>query len=249
MCTRRAPIPVSDDGRVRGTWARAGALVVVLAVASVLALTVDLPDVATVRGWVDRTGAPGLVLLTAGVGLALLAPVPRTALSLLLGVVLGFWQAVAVAVVGATLGGLGAFGLARWLGRDAVTRLAGRRLAEVDRRLVGHGFGALLLVRVSPVPFMPVSYAAGLTAMRPVPYTAATALGVVPGSALQVAVGASAGGLPDWVTSPGGLVVEAAVALVLAAGGVLWWRRSQRLRERSATEGGSRSPDDRGWTA
>ena len=206
---------------------RAGVLVVLLAAAGIVALTVDLPDVATVRGWVDRSGVAGLVLLTLGVGVALLAPVPRTALSLLVGVVLGFWGGFVVAVVGAVLGGLGAFGLARWLGRDAVARLAGRRLAEVDRRLVGHGLGALLLVRISPVPFMPVSYAAGLTAVPLAPYTAATALGVVPGSALQVAVGASVGGLPAWVTSPGGLVVEGALVVLVLAGGVLWWRRTR----------------------
>ena len=206
---------------------RAGALVVLLAAAGVVALTVDLPDVATVRGWIDRSGLLGLVLLTLGVGVALLAPVPRTALSLLVGVVLGFWGGFVAAVVGATLGALGAFGLARWLGRDAVTRLAGRRLEQVDRRLVGHGFGPLLLVRVSPIPFMPVSYAAGLTAMRWAPYTAATVLGVIPGSALQVAVGASVGGLPGWVTSPGGLILEGAVVLLLVAAGVLWWRRTR----------------------
>ncbi len=218
---------MGNDGTVRGTWVRAGVLVALLAAAGVVALTVDLPDVGTVRGWVDRSGLAGLVLLTSGVGVALLAPVPRTALSLLLGVVLGFWGGFAAAVVGGALGGLGAFGLARWLGRDAVTKLAGRRLAEVDRRLVGHGFGPMLLVRISPIPFMPVSYAAGLTAMRLAPYTAATVLGIVPGSALQVAVGASVGGLPEWVTSPGGLVVEGAVVLLLVAGGVLWWRRTR----------------------
>ncbi|MGY1716393.1 TVP38/TMEM64 family protein [Geodermatophilus sp. SYSU D01106] len=107
------------------------------------------------------------------------------------------------AVVGGTLGGFGAYGLARWLCRGAVTKLAGRRLAEVDRRLVGHGFGPLLLVRIPPVPFMPVSYAAGLTAMRLAPYTAATVLGIVPGSALQVAIGASVGGMPEWIMFTG----------------------------------------------
>ena len=218
---------MDDDGAVRGTWLRAGALVAVLAGAGVLVLVLDLPDVDAVRGWVERTGALGPVLLTFGVALALVGPVPRTALSLLLGVVLGFWGGFAVAVAGGTLGGLAAFGLARWLGRDAVTRLAGRRLAAVDRRLDGHGFGTVLVVRISPVPFMPVSYAAGLTGIRLLPYTAATALGVVPGSALQVAVGASAGGLPDWLTSPAGLVGEGLVALLLVAGVVLWWRRTR----------------------
>lgn len=204
-------------------------LVALLVVAVVAALTVDLPDVATLRSQLDRSGVTGLVLLTLGVGAALLAPVPRTATSLLLGYVLGFWSGFVVSVVGSTLGAAVAFGLARWLGRDAVVRLAGRRLAAVDRRLAGRGFGALVLVRMAPVPFMPVSYAAGLTAVPPATYTAATALGVIPGSALQVAAGASVGGLPDWATSPVGLLVEGAVVALLVVGGAVWWRQ-RRLR-------------------
>ncbi len=213
---------------------RAACLLAVLAAATVAALTLDLPDVDAVRRWVGGAGVPGLLLLTAGVGVALVGPVPRTALSVLLGVVLGFWTGLAVAVAGGVLGGLLAFGLSRWLGREAATRLAGRRLAEVDRRLAVHGFGALLLVRLSPVPFMPVSHAAGLTGMRLVPYLGATALGIVPGSVLQVAVGASVGWLPEWTTSSGGLLVEGAVAVVLvAAAAALWWRASRRVRSGS----------------
>ncbi len=204
-------------------------LVALLVVAVVAALTVDLPDVATLRSQLDRSGVTGLVLLTLGVGAALLAPVPRTATSLLLGYVLGFWSGFVVSVVGSTLGAAVAFGLARWLGRDAVVRLAGRRLAAVDRRLAGRGFGALVLLRMAPVPFMPVSYAAGLTAVPPATYTAATALGVIPGSALQVAAGASVGGLPHWATSPVGLLVEGAVVALLVVGGAVWWRQ-RRLR-------------------
>ncbi len=228
---------VRDHGRVRATWVRAGALVVVLAVAVVVALTVDLPDVAAVRGWLDRAGALGLVLLTVGVGLALVGPVPRTALSVLLGVVLGFWGGLAVALAGGLLGGLAAFGLSRALGRDAITRLAGPRLASVDRVLADRGFGAVLAARLVPVvPFSVASHAAGLSAVPLAPYTAATALGLLPSTVLQVGVGAAVPGLTEWAARAGSPVAVAAVSVAVAGvAGLLWWRRSRRVHSETST--------------
>ncbi|SFP13502.1 Uncharacterized membrane protein YdjX, TVP38/TMEM64 family, SNARE-associated domain [Geodermatophilus dictyosporus] len=218
-------------GRVARAGVRAAVLAALVVTAVVVVLVVDLPSADAVRDRVEGTGAVGLALVTLGVALALLGPVPRTALSLLLGAVLGFWAGVVASVVGAVLGGLAAFGLSRVLGREAVTRLAGPRVVAVDRALTGRGFVPLLVARVMPVPFSLTSYAAGLTGVPLGTYTAATALGVVPGSVLQVAVGASAGPLLGWATSPGGLLVEGVVVLLLVAGGVVWWRRR---RSRSA---------------
>ncbi len=216
--------------RVRTTWVRAGALVVVLAVGTVMALTVDVPDVATVRGWIDRTGTLGLLLLTAGVGLALVGPVPRTALSVLLGVVLGFWGGLAVALAGGMLGGLAAFALSRTLGRDAVARLEGPRLAAVDRVLADRGFGAVLAGRLLPVvPFSVLSHAAGLSAVPLGSYTAATALGLLPSTVLQVGVGASVPELSAWAARAGSPAVAAVTVAVLLGAGALLWRRRARL--------------------
>jgi uncharacterized membrane protein YdjX (TVP38/TMEM64 family) len=221
--------------RVRTTWVRAGALVVVLAVGTVMALTVDVPDVATVRGWIDRTGTLGLLLLTAGVGLALVGPVPRTALSVLLGVVLGFWGGLAVALAGGMLGGLAAFALSRTLGRDAVARLEGPRLAAVDRVLADRGFGAVLAGRLLPVvPFSVLSHAAGLSAVPLGSYTAATALGLLPSTVLQVGVGASVPELTAWAARAGSPVVAAVAAVLVVGAAVLLWRR----RARSETTSG-----------
>ncbi len=211
---------------MRAKWVRAGALVAVLAVAAVLALTVDLPDVAAVRGWVGRAGVPGLVLLAVGVGLALVGPVPRTALSVLLGIVLGFWAGLAVALAGGMLGGLIAFTLSRALGRDAVTRLAGARLTAVDRLLASRGFGAVLAARLMPVvPFSVVSHAAGLSAVPLLPYAAATALGLLPSTVLQVGLGGSVPGLTEWATRVGSPVGAALVSAVVASAVLLWQRR------------------------
>ncbi|MGY1670984.1 TVP38/TMEM64 family protein [Geodermatophilus sp. SYSU D00710] len=212
---------------MRGTWVRAGALILVLAVATLAALTLDLPDVAAVRGWVERAGTPGLVLLTLAKGLVVVGPVPRSALCFLLGVVLGFPAGLAVCLAGGVLGALLAFGLSRTLGRNAVVRLAGPRLTAVDRALSSRAFAAVFIARVLPfAPFSAVNHAAGLSAVPFRPFLAATVLGLVPGTVLQVGAGASVPQLREWAARAGSPAVVAVVsAVVVGAAVVLVWRR------------------------
>ncbi|CCG02880.1 hypothetical protein [Blastococcus saxobsidens] len=66
---------------------RAAALVAVLLAGAVLALTVDLPSGAQVRTWLDGRGPEGWLLLVAVLAVVLVAPVPRSVLSVLGGVV------------------------------------------------------------------------------------------------------------------------------------------------------------------
>jgi uncharacterized membrane protein YdjX (TVP38/TMEM64 family) len=207
------------------TWVRATALGLLLAVGAVLVLTVDLPSVGAVRNWVEGAGGAAWAAMVVGLALLLLAPVPRSALSVLLGVVAGFGPGLAVALAGGLLGGLAAFGLSRFLGRPAVTRLAGRRLERMDQLVVDRGFWALLAGRLIPVvPFVVLSYGAGLTAVRLTPYAFSTAIGLIPSTAVQVGIGASAEVLATWATA---FTVVPVVAVVLAAAGLgaLAWRR------------------------
>jgi uncharacterized membrane protein YdjX (TVP38/TMEM64 family) len=212
---------------VPGTWIRAGVLLAVLAVATAAALTVDLPDVATVRRWVAGAGPAGLVLLALAKGIALVGPVPRTALCVLLGVVLGFRTGLVVSLVGGMVGALAAFGLSRTLGRDTAVRLAGPRLAAVDRALAGRGFWAVLVARVLPVaPFAVLSHAAGLSAVPLRAYAAGTAVGLLPATVLQVGVGASVPGLTAWAVRIGSPLGAVAAGVVVGAAVLLWWRRT-----------------------
>ncbi|SNR66437.1 TVP38/TMEM64 family protein [Blastococcus mobilis] len=216
---------------VDSAWVRAAVLGLVLAVGGVLALTVDLPTVDVVRTWVDGAGGAAWAGMVLGLAVLLLAPIPRSALSVLLGVVAGFGAGLAVALAGGLLGGLAAFGLARALGRPAVTRLVGPRLGRVDRLMVDRGFWPLLAGRLLPVvPFVVLSYGAGLTAVRVTPYALSTALGLVPSTVVQVGVGASAGALATWMT-PATVVPVAAAVLVAAGLGALAWRRWRRTRD------------------
>lgn len=175
----------------RRAWLRFALLGLLLVVATVVALTVDRPGVPALQGWLDGAGPLGWAAVVLGVSGALMTPVPRTALSVLLGAAAGFPAGLAVAVVAGWLGGMGGFVLGRHLGRDAVARVAGRRLARADRLFRDRGFLAVVLARMSPVPFWVVSYAAGLSSIRRLPATLGTVVGVVPGAVLHVGIGAS----------------------------------------------------------
>ena len=189
------PVP-PGSAPARRAWLRLALLGLLLVVAAVVALTVDRPGVPALRGWLDDAGPLGWTAVVLGVSGALMMPVPRTALSVLLGAAAGFPAGLAVAVLAGWLGGMGGFALGRHLGRDAVARLAGPRLARADRLFRDRGGLTVALARVSPVPFWIVSYAAGLSGIRWMPATLGTAVGVVPGAVLHVAVGAS---LVSWL--------------------------------------------------
>jgi uncharacterized membrane protein YdjX (TVP38/TMEM64 family) len=166
-----------------------------------------------------------------GLALVLLAPVPRSAVSVLAGVVLGFGSGVALALSGGLLAGLAAFGLSRTLGRTAAVRLAGARLARVDRVLTGRGFLTVLAGRLLPfVPFVVLSYGAGLTSIRWTPYALATAVGLVPSTIIGVGIGASAGALAERATTV--TVLSVVFAVLVFGGWALLVRRRRRVRPR-----------------
>ena len=200
-----------------GTWLRAAMLAALLILGGVLALTVDLPDVDVIRGWVAGAGPAGWTAMVLGVALVLLAPVPRSAVSALVGVVAGFVPGMAVAYAGALLASLAAFGLSRTLGRSAAARIAGARLDRVDELLGRRGFAAVVVGRLLPVmPFVVLSYGAGLTAIRWGPNAAGNAVGLIPGTVIQVGVGASALAVVENAT-PLTILPLTGAAVVLAA--------------------------------
>ncbi|WNV73715.1 TVP38/TMEM64 family protein [Geodermatophilus sp. DSM 44513] len=185
------PVDSPEAPAGRRVWLRLALLGLLIAAAAVVALTVDRPGVPALRGWLDGAGPLGWTAVVLVASAAHLTPVPRTALAILLGAAAGFPAGLAVAVGAGWLGGTAGFALGRHLGRDAVARFAGRRLARADRLFRHRGFLAVALARVSPVPFWIVSYAAGLSSIRWAPAVLGTLVGVVPGSVLHVAVGAS----------------------------------------------------------
>ncbi|GAB3550633.1 hypothetical protein GCM10027404_18210 [Arthrobacter tumbae] len=170
---------------------RAFLLLIFVAAMAAVVLLVPIPPVEDLRAMVDSAGWWGPVAFVVGYAALTLAPVPKNILSIAAGVLFGFGAGLAIVYVAAMLGATAAFWLGRVLGREAVERFTGTRVAKVDEVLRRRGFAAIIGVRLVPVlPFTAINYSAGLTSVGWRPYFLGTALGILPGTISFLALGA-----------------------------------------------------------
>ena len=122
---------------------------------------------------------------------AVLAPLPAFMITLTNAALFGWWQGALLSWSGAMLGAVLCFYLARWLGRDVVIKLTNRfALEQVDTFFARHGQNTVLIARLLPfISFDLVSYAAGLTAMKPRNFLLATGIGQLPATLVYSYVG------------------------------------------------------------
>ena len=130
--------------------------------------------------------APAIFVVVYAAATAL--AVPGTILTLVGGAVFGFYWGTLYNALAANIGANAAFGVARGLGRDAVRRLAGtdsKALDRLDRAVGRHGFQGLLTLRLIPlVPFNVLNFGSGLLPLKWSTYAVATAIGILPGTAV-----------------------------------------------------------------
>ncbi len=212
--------------RTLGLWAwlRLALLAVLLGSGVVLARRFGIPDPEALRTSISASGVTGLTLFVAGYVVCSLLVAPKGVLSIAAGLAWGLLPGVGLVMVGALLGATAAFWVGRWLGRDAVSRLAGRHLDRLDDLIDQSGVATIVVARLIPViPFTVINYAAGLTAIRFGPYLLGTAIGIIPGTIAYVALGA-------YGTQPGSWEFAAAVGafLVLTVVGAVAARRHRR---------------------
>lgn len=207
---------VSDIPSKRRAVVRLVLLLLFVAVVGTVGFLFAPTDLQAVRDWAAGLGIGGALLFVLGYAALTLTPVPKNLLTIAAGLVWGFWLALALVYVGALLGAAASFVIGRALGREAVERLTGARVARLDAALAHRGLLAVLGARLVPIiPFTLINYGAGLTAVRPRDYALGTAIGIIPGSAAYVALGAFGLelGPPFWVAL--------AVLGVLVLGGVV----------------------------
>ena len=122
---------------------------------------------------------------------SLIAPLPAFMITLSNAAIFGWWQGAILSWSSAMVGAALCFFLARGLGRDVIEKLAGRgALAGGEGYFQKYGTKTLLVCRLLPfVSFDAVSYFAGLTPIKFLPFFIATGIGQTPATIVYSYVG------------------------------------------------------------
>jgi len=169
---------------------RAVGIAATIVILVAVAILVPLPSAIQLRDWATAAGAwfP-LVFFTAHVVMTVF-PFPRTAFTLAAGLLFGPLVGVSIAVAASTLSAVLAVLLVRAAGWQLSRLTLHPRVESLDARLRERGWVTVLSMRMIPaVPFAVLNYAAGASAVRLLPYTVATLVGVFPGTAAVVILG------------------------------------------------------------
>jgi uncharacterized membrane protein YdjX (TVP38/TMEM64 family) len=201
------------------------AIVILVAVA----LLVPLPTAMQLRDWANSVG-PWFPLAFLGAHIVVTVfPFPRTAFTLAAGLLFGPALGVAIAVVASTVSAVIALVLVRAAGWQLDRLVSHPKVDAADTRLRQRGWPVVMSMRLIPaVPFSVLNYAAGASAVRVVPYTLATVVGLLPGTAAVVILG-------DALTgniSPSLFLVSLSTA-ALGVAGLIFEVRSHRRTQNS----------------
>jgi uncharacterized membrane protein YdjX (TVP38/TMEM64 family) len=196
-----------------------------------IAYLVPLPTAVQMRDWATSAGAwfP-LVFFLAHVVVTIF-PFPRTAFTLSAGLLFGPLLGVSLAVVASTISAIVALLLVRAAGLQLNRLVSHPRVEMVDARLRQRGWPTVLSMRMIPaVPFSVLNYAAGASAVRPVPFAIASFVGLLPGTAAIVILGDALTGN----VSPLLFLISATTASLGVAGLVYEIRSHRRHHDRQA---------------
>ena len=162
------------------------AIVILVAVA----VLVPLPTAVQLRDWARSVGPWFPIAFLAAHIVVTVFPFPRTAFTLAAGLLFGPYLGVPLAVLASAASAVIALLLVRAAGWQLRRLVRHSRVESVDARLRERGWPAVISMRMIPaVPFSVVNYAAGASAVRVLPYTLATLVGLLPGTAAVVILG------------------------------------------------------------
>ena len=179
-----------------------------------------IPDPASVGIWLQDAGPIGaLAFIIAFAGLQPWG-LPGSLFVIPAALVWPPLAAFALSWIGANLASLVGFLFARWAGRDWARGRLGPFLETYDRRLVDHGFGTVVILRMLFVSAPPTSWLLGVSGISLRTFVVASAVGFIPGIALITLLG-NRGLAAVREPSPSSLVV----LLIVLAGFVFYQRR------------------------
>lgn len=183
------------------------------------------PD--AIAQWLNDAGplAP-LLLIGTMVGAVIIPPIPSLPLDLAAGAAFGPFCGALYAVIGAEIGAILCFLIARSLGREALSRFMNTENMFCQLCTDHQLMGAMFIARFIPIfSFDVVSYGAGLTNMSLKTFALATLFGMAPPTFAFTYLGSSVVGA-QWPLIAGGVVM---VALFLAMPKLLTRYRASRV--------------------
>lgn len=141
-------------------------------------------DAETITEWSSALGYWGPVLIVALMWLAVVAsPIPSAPIAVASGMLYGHAWGTFYVAIGAELGAVTAFVIARYIARDAVSKWT---KGKIDKGLLGSQNALTLTVflsRLMPfVSFDAFSYAAGISSISLWRFAVATLAGIIPAS-------------------------------------------------------------------
>ncbi len=228
--------------QTKNTKALLIALIVIAAGIGFLFLPVR-PWFLLLQDQIESLGAIGPVVFALAYVVLTVLLVPGSALTLGAGAIFGLWLGAVTVIVGANLGALCSFLLARTFLREKVERWAkaNPRFAALDAAIGREGFRVVLLSRLSPVfPFTLLNYLLGLTKVRTSSYVAANLIGMLPGTFLYIYLGATA---REALSGSSGLLVKAVGLLATIAVVVLITRAARKALAQAELQSAGETAD------
>lgn len=149
-------------------------------------------DFTVVRKFVESYGSYAMaVSFLLMVLQSVIAPLPAFLLTFANANLFGWWQGAILSWSSAMAGAALCFIIARILGRDIVEKLTSKvGLTQIDQFFEKYGRQSVLIARLLPfMSFDIVSYAAGLTSMKFLPFFIATGIGQLPATIVYSYVG------------------------------------------------------------
>ncbi len=138
--------------------------------------------VAALRRFGDATGPLAAI---AGFAAACILVVPITFMMLVAVAAFGPVQGICYVLVGGAIGAAVSFCIGRYLGAEAIRRLAGEKLNQISESLAQRGILATFIMRLVPVaPFALFNLMAGVTHIRLRDFLIGSTLGLLPASVL-----------------------------------------------------------------
>jgi len=201
------------------------------------------------QAWIKGLGPWGWLIFAAVYILGTVLLVPGSVLTFAAGLAFGLAIGFPLVVVSATIGATLAFLVARYLAHDKVESLMQDRpkFKAIQSAVSEGGWKVVALLRLSPVlPFNLQNYFYGVTDLKLRDYVVATFFGIMPGTLLNVYVGAAGKAASgdgastlEWSFLAVGLVATVLVAVIVTK------KAKAKLKEHGVgQEGGVQDGDD-----